>query len=267
MATPLAKPKLAANLSMIFPEVEFLDRFPAAAAVGFRAVEYLFPYAFAKQEIRARLDSWGLEQVLFNAPPGDFENGERGIAGLPGREDEFRKSIELALGYAATLRCPRIHVMAGLVPAGSDPARHRDTFAANLAWASPLAKEAGVALLLEPLNAVDFPGYLVGSIAAAKSIIAASGADNVFLQYDVYHMQMSQGRLAQSFHDHMDAIRHVQIAGVPGRHEPDASQEINFPMLFLYLDSVGYAGWIGCEYRPRVRTEAGLGWAAEFGIA
>jgi len=260
-------PRFAANLSMMFNEFDFLDRFAAAKRHGFAAVEYLFPYAHQKDDLAERLQGEGLQQVLFNAPPGNWEQGERGIGGLPGREDEFKTSVALALDYARALDCPRIHVMAGLVPAGSDPARHRDTFAANLAWASPLAKEAGVALLLEPLNAVDFPGYLVGSIAAAKSIIAASGADNVFLQYDVYHMQMSQGRLAQSFHDHMDAIRHVQIAGVPGRHEPDASQEINFPMLFLYLDSVGYAGWIGCEYRPRVKTEAGLGWAAEFGIA
>ncbi|HVM83559.1 MAG TPA: 2-oxo-tetronate isomerase [Candidatus Binatia bacterium] len=259
-------PRFAANLSMMFNEVDFLDRFAAAKRHGFPAVEYLFPYAHQRGDLAERLQGEGLQQVLFNAPPGNWDQGERGIGGLPGREDEFRKSIELALGYAQALNCPRIHVMAGLVPAGSDPARHRDTFAANLAWASPLAKEAGVVLLLEPLNAVDFPGYLVGSIATAKAIIAASCADNVFLQYDVYHMQMSQGRLAQSFHDHMDAIRHVQIAGVPGRHEPDASQEINFPMLFLYLDSVAYAGWIGCEYRPRARTEVGLGWAAEFGI-
>jgi hydroxypyruvate isomerase len=152
------------------------------------------------------------------------------------------------------------------VPAGADRNRHRDTFAANLAWAAPRAKQAGVELLLEPLNAVDFPGYLVGGIAAAQEIIQLSGSDNVFIQYDVYHMQMSQGRLAQSFRDHMDSIRHIQIAGVPGRNEPDSSQEINFPMLFLYFDSVGYQGWIGCEYRPRVKTEAGLGWAAQWGI-
>jgi hydroxypyruvate isomerase len=259
-------PRFAANLSMMFNEVDFLDRFSAARKCGFAAVEYLFPYAHPKTEIQDRLKSEGLEQVLFNAPPGDWEKGERGIGGLPGREDEFRKSIEKALDYAWAMKCPRLHVMAGLVPAGADRKRHRETFAANLAWASPLAQQARVDLLLEPLNAVDFPGYLVGGIADAMEIIGLSGAGNVYLQYDVYHMQMSQGRLAQSFRDNFDRIRHVQIAGVPGRHEPDSSQEINYPMLFLFFDSVGYQGWIGCEYRPRVKTMAGLGWAADFGI-
>jgi hydroxypyruvate isomerase len=259
-------PRFAANLSMMFNEVDFLDRFRAARKCGFTAVEYLFPYAQPKAELADRLSGEGLQQVLFNGPPGNWEKGERGIGGAPGREDEFKKSIDTALEYAAALKCPRVHVMAGLVPPGADRSKHRDTFAANLAWASPRAKQAGVALLLEPLNAVDFPGYLVGGIAAAKEIIALSGADNVFLQYDVYHMQMSQGQLAQSFRDHMDIIRHVQIAGVPGRNEPDSSQEINFPMLFLYFDSVGYQDWIGCEYRPRVKTEAGLAWAQDWGI-
>jgi len=259
-------PRFAANLSMMFNEVDFLDRFRAARRCGFPAVEYLFPYAHSKAELAERLNGEGLTQVLFNGPPGDWDKGERGIGGLPGRENEFKKSIDTALDYAAALKCPRVHVMAGLVPAGADRNRHRDTFAANLAWAAPRAKEAGVALLLEPLNPTDFPGYLVGSIAAAQEIIKLSASDNVFIQYDVYHMQMSQGRLAESFRDHMDAIRHVQIAGVPGRHEPDSSQEINFPMLFLYLDSIGYQGWIGCEYRPRVKTQAGLGWASDWGI-
>ena len=259
-------PRFAANLSMMFNEVDFLDRFRAARKCGFAAVEYLFPYAHPKAELAERLDGEGLSQVLFNGPPGQWDKGERGIGGIPGREDEFKTSIDTALEYAATLKCPQVHVMAGLVPAAADRNRHRDTFAANLAWAGPRAKEAGVALLLEPLNAIDFPGYLVGSLAAAQEIIQLSGSDNGFLQYDVYHMQMSQGRLAESFRDHMDSIRHVQIAGVPGRHEPDSSQEINFPMLFLYLDSVGYRGWVGCEYRPRVKTAAGLGWAAEWGI-
>ncbi|HVT50811.1 MAG TPA: 2-oxo-tetronate isomerase [Dongiaceae bacterium] len=259
-------PRFAANLSMMFNEVDFLDRFRAAKKCGFTAIEYLFPYAHPKAELAERLQGEGLQQVLFNGPPGNWEKGERGIGGVPGREDEFKKSIDTALEYAAALKCPRVHIMAGMVPAGADRNRHRDTFAANLAWATPRAKQAGVELLLEPLNAVDFPGYLVGGIAAAKEIIKLSGSDNVFLQYDVYHMQMSQGQLAQSFRDHFESIRHVQIAGVPGRHEPDSSQEINFPMLFLYFDSVGYQGWIGCEYRPRVKTEAGLGWAAEWGI-
>ncbi|HVO04283.1 MAG TPA: 2-oxo-tetronate isomerase [Candidatus Cybelea sp.] len=259
-------PSLAANLTMMFNEHDFLDRFAAARRHGFSAVEYLFPYAHPKQELTARLQGEGLQQVLFNATPGDWDKGERGLGGLPGRESEFRKVFDLALDYAAALQCPRLHVMAGLVPAGADRNRHRDTFAANLAWASPRAKEAGVALLLEPLNATDFPGYLVNSIEAAVEIIKASGSDNVFLQYDAYHLQMMQGRLAQTFRDHFDIIRHVQIAGVPGRNEPDASQEINYSMLLLFFDSLHYDGWVGCEYRPRVRTEAGLGWAEPWGI-
>jgi hydroxypyruvate isomerase len=259
-------PRFAANLSMMFGEHDFLDRFAAARRQGFRAVEFLFPYAHPKTEIAARLRGEGLEQVLFNAAQGDWDKGERGIGGLPGREAEFRKAFETALEYAWALNCPRLHVMAGILPEAAARNRHRDTFAANLAWAAPLAKSAGVALLLEPLNAIDFPNYLVDSVATARAIIGLSGSDNVFVQYDVYHMQMSQGRIAQSFSDNLDLIRHVQIAGVPGRHEPDSSQEINFPMLFLFFDSVGYDGWIGCEYRPRVRTEAGLGWAAPWGI-
>ena len=255
-------PRFAANLSMLFNEHDFLDRFAAARKCGFTAVEFLFPYDFPKKEIAARLAGAGLEQVLFNVAQGDWGKGERGIGGIPGREDEFREAVEIGLDYAAVLDCPRLHVMAGLIKDGAD-AR---TFAANLAWASPLAKQAGVALLLEPLNAVDFPGYLNGSVSTALEIIAASGADNVFLQYDAYHLQMMQGRLLQTFREHQPMIRHVQIAGVPGRNEPDSTQEINFPSLFALMDQLGYEGWIGCEYRPRGKTTEGLGWAAPWGI-
>jgi hydroxypyruvate isomerase len=255
-------PRLAANLSMMFNEHDFLDRFAAARKCGFEAVEFLFPYAFPKKEIAARLAGCGLQQVLFNVAQGDWDRGERGIGGIRGREAEFREAIETGLEYAETLDCPRLHVMAGFTKDGAEA----QTFAANLAWAAPLAQQAGVQLLLEPLNAVDFPGYLVGDIRTARSIIAASGADDVFLQYDIYHMQMSQGRLIPTFHEHRAAIRHIQIAGVPGRHEPDPNQEINFPALFAELDRAGYDGWIGCEYRPRATTNAGLGWAAAWGI-
>ena len=255
-------PRLAANLSMMFPEHDFLDRFAAARKCGFSAVEFLFPYDFPKKEIAARLAGAGLEQVLFNVAQGDWEKGERGIGAIRGREAEFREAIEVALDYADALDCPRLHVMAGFVAHGAD----RETFAANLAWAAPLAKQAGVALLLEPLNPVDFPGYLVGTVATALEIIAASGSDNVFLQYDAYHLQMSQGRLIQTFRDHQALIRHIQIAGVPGRNEPDKDQEINIPALFAMIDSLGYAGWVGCEYRPRGETAAGLGWAEPWGI-
>jgi hydroxypyruvate isomerase len=258
-------PRFAANLSMMFNEHDFLDRFAAARKCGFAAVEYLFPYAHPKAELAQRLQDEGLQQVLFNAPPGDWDRGERGLAGLPGREAEFRKSLETALEYATALQCPRIHVMSGLVPAEADRNRHRDTAIGNLRWAAPLAREAGVELLLEPLNAVDFPGYLIGSVEAALEVIAGGG-DNLFLQYDVYHLQMSQGRLALTFRDRFESIRHIQIAGVPGRHEPDAGQEINYPTLFALIDASGYPGWIGCEYRPRAATAAGLGWARNWGI-
>jgi hydroxypyruvate isomerase len=259
-------PRFAANLSMTFTELDFLERFAVARRQGFAAVEYLFPYAYPKMDLAGRLEGEGLQQVLFNAPPGDWEQGERGIAGLPGREAEFRKSLEIALDYAAALKCPRLHVMAGLVPAGKEPRAYRETFLRNLTWAAPLAAAAGVQLLLEPLNPVDFPGYLVGSVASACDIIAASRCDNIFLQYDLYHAQMSQGGLAQAFSDHFDRIRHVQIAGVPGRHEPDAEQEINYPFLFSLMDELGYKGWVGCECRPRAGTIDGLAWAAPWGI-
>ncbi len=259
-------PRFAANLSLTFNEFDFLDRFAAARRLGFAAVEYLFPYAYPKRDLAARLEGEGLRQVLFNAPPGDWERGERGIAGLPGREAEFRKSLETALEYATAVKCPRLHVMAGLVPAGQQTAAHRQTFIQNLAWAAPLAAAAKVQLLLEPLNPIDFPGYLLGSVGLACEIIAAIGSDNVFLQYDLYHAQMSQGRLAQTFRDRFDRIRHVQIAGVPRRHEPDGNQEIDYPFLFSLMDELGYKGWVGCEYRPRAGTVDGLAWAAPWGI-
>lgn len=255
-------PRLAANLSMMFNEHDFLDRFAAARKCGFEAVEFLFPYAFPKQEIAARLAGAGLQQVLFNTAQGDWEKGDRGIGAVPGREAEFRAAIEEALDYADTLDCPRLHVMAGLAAAGAN----LDTFAANLAWAAPVAKQAGVQLMLEPLNAVDFPGYVNSSVDTALELIRKCGSDNVFLQYDAYHLQMSQGRLLQTFRDHQPIIRHVQIAGVPGRNEPDSTQEINFPALFALLDSLGYTGWVSGEYRPRGSTAAGLGWAAPWGI-
>jgi len=259
-------PRLAANLSLSFNEFEFLDRFAAARKQGFSAVEFLFPYAFPKAELAARLNGEGLQQVLFNAPPGDFDAGDRGMAGVPGKEDEFRRSLDLALDYAAALKCPRIHVMAGNVPGpGAIPA-HRATCIANLQRATPLAKSAGVQLMVEALNPTDFPGYLVGSLETACDIIESAGSDDVFLQYDLYHCQMMRGRLAVSMRENFSMIRHMQIAGVPGRNEPDAMQEINYPMLFSLMDELGYQGWVGCEYRPRANTIEGLAWAAPWNI-
>ena len=259
-------PRLAANLSLSFNEFEFLDRFAAARKQGFSAVEFLFPYAFPKAEVAARLNGEGLQQVLFNAPPGDFDAGERGMAGVPGKEDEFRRSLDLALEYATALKCPRIHVMAGNVPGPAAIAAHRATFIANLQRATPLAKSAAVQLMVEALNPTDFPGYLVGSLETACDIVESTGSDNVFLQYDLYHCQMMRGRLAVSMREKFDMIRHMQIAGVPGRNEPDAMQEVNYPMLFSLMDELGYQGWVGCEYRPRANTIEGLAWAAPWGI-
>jgi hydroxypyruvate isomerase len=259
-------PRFAANLSMTFNEIDFLDRFAAARVQGFAAVEYLFPYAYPKADLALRLNGEGLQQVLFNAPPGNWEAGERGMAALPGREDEFHRAMETALGYATVLKCPRIHVMAGIVPPGQQAGTYRQVFERNLAWAAPLAKSAGVELLLEPLNPTDFPDYLVGSVAAACDIIAAIGSDNIFLQYDLYHAQMMQGQLAQTTRERFDLIRHMQIAGVPGRNEPDRRQEIDYPFLFSLMDELGYKGWVGCEYRPRVDTVEGLAWASPWGI-
>ncbi|GIK95814.1 MAG: hydroxypyruvate isomerase [Alphaproteobacteria bacterium] len=259
-------PNFAANLSTMFGELEFLDRFAAAAACGFRAVEYLFPYAYHRTELEARLAATGLEQVLFNAAEGDWGQGERGIAGLPGREDAFRRAVETALSYAAALGCRRIHVMAGTRPPDAALERCRDVLVANLAWAAGMARSAGVTLLLEPLNPQDFPGYLIGTAEAARSVISAVGSGTVGLQFDVYHAQMTQGRLLDTLNAHWRDIRHVQISGVPGRHEPDAHQEINFPRLFAELDARNYDGWVGCEYRPRGETVAGLAWATPYGI-
>jgi len=259
-------PNFAANLSMMFGEWEFLDRFAAAAACGFRAVEYLFPYAYDRTDLQARLAANGLEQVLFNAAEGDWDQGERGIAGLPGREGDFRRAIDTALSYATALGCRRIHVMAGLRPQDAEVERCRDVLVANLAWASGMARSAGVMLLLEPLNPHDFPGYLIDTAAAARSVISAVDSGAVGLQFDVYHAQMTQGRLLDTLDAHWRDIRHVQISGVPGRHEPDALQEINFARLFAELDARNYDGWVGCEYRPRGETVAGLSWAAPYGI-
>lgn len=259
-------PRFAANLSLMFNEIDFLDRFAAARKQGFSAVEYLFPYAFPKAELAARLTGEGLQQVLFNAPPGDFDAGERGFAGVPGREDAFRRSMDIALDYAQALHCPRIHVMAGNVPKGASADAHRATFITNLRAASTLARQAGVQLMVEALNPTDFPGYLVGNLETALEIVAAAASDNVFLQYDLYHCQMMRGQLAATMRSTFGLIGHMQIAGVPGRNEPDATQEINYPALFALMDELGYQGWVGCEYRPSADTVTGLGWAAPWGI-
>jgi 2-dehydrotetronate isomerase len=263
-------PKFAANLSMMYPELPFLDRFEAAAKDGFKGVEYLFPYAYEKTELAARLKANGLQQVLFNGPPGDWDGGERGIACLPGREDEFLAGIAQALDYAAALACPRMHVMAGLVPSGHERDALRPTYVSNLRKAAALAAKQGVDLLLEPINTRDIPRFFLNRQDHAHELIAEIGAPNVKVQFDLYHCQIVEGDVAMKICQYLPTGRvgHFQIAGVPERHEPDIG-EMNYPYLFRVIDEVsaqcGWDGWVGCEYRPRQGaqpggTSAGLGW-------
>lgn len=259
-------PRFAANLSLLYTELPFLDRFAAAAADGFEAVEFLFPYAWPADELAARLRDHGLQQVLFNAPPGDWDGGERGLACLPGREAEFAAGIDRALTYARALGCPRLHVMAGLVPAGLAPEQARRTYVANLRETAPRAAEAGVQLLIEPINPRDMPGFFLSRQDQAHALIDEIGQPNVGVQMDLYHTQIVEGDLAMKIRRFVPGGRvgHIQIAGVPERHEPDVG-ELNYPYLFRLLDELGYGGWIGCEYRPQRGavpggTRDGLGW-------
>lgn len=253
-------PRFAANLSMLFNEVAFLDRFSQAAGAGFRGVEFLFPYDYPAAAIRARLDGHGLVQALFNAPPGDWAKGERGIAINPDRRAEFRATMASALDYARALGCPRVHVMAGLMTGALDRGAAEDTYVDNLRDAADMAAAVGVICLIEPLNDRDVPGYFLTDSGAARRIIERVGRDNLRLQLDLYHRQIMRGDLAEAIRSFLPITGHIQIAGVPGRHEPDFG-EINYPFLFDLLDELGYDGWVGCEYRPRGATTDGLAWA------
>ncbi|WP_246793759.1 2-oxo-tetronate isomerase [Burkholderia perseverans] len=252
-------PRFAANLSMMYNEQPFLERFAAAARDGFRAVEYLFPYEFPAAELKARLDGAGLVQALFNAPPGDWAAGERGIAALPDREDEFRRAVDTALDYARVIGNDKLHVMAGLVAADADRARHRDTYLRNLAYAAQAAQSAGLQVLIEPINPRDMPGYFLNRQDDAQAICREVGAPNLRVQFDCYHCQIVEGDLAKKLERDFAGIGHIQVAGVPERHEPDLG-ELNYPYLFTLIDRLGYDGWIGCEYRPKAGTSDGLGW-------
>ncbi len=256
-------PRLAANLTMMYNEHAFLDRFAAAAKDGFRGVEFLFPYEHPAAEIGSRLEAHGLTQALFNAPPGDWARGERGIASRPGREDEFRRSIDLALEYARVLGNKRLHVMAGLISPGEDHARHRATYVENLACAARAALPEGITVVVEPINTRDIPGFFLNRQDEAHAVCAETGAPNIKVQMDLYHCQIVEGDLAVKIRRYIAGVGHMQVAGVPERHEPDVG-EINHPYLFNLIDSLGYDGWIGCEYRPRAGTSAGLGWAADY---
>ena len=263
-------PRFAVNLSMLYNDVDFLDRFAAAAHDGFRAVEFLFPYAYAPAQLAALLQAHGLQQVLFNAPPGDWDAGERGMACIPGREAEFRDGMAQAVEYALALGCSRIHVMAGLVPQGADASVVRNTYIANVRYAARLATKLaaphGIHILLEPINGRDMPGYFLNRQDQAHALLAEIAEPNVKVQMDLYHCQIVEGDLAMKIRQYLPTgnIGHFQIAGVPERHEPDVG-EINYSYLFQLLDKLGWDGWIGCEYRPARGnaphgTSDGLGW-------
>lgn len=252
-------PRFAANLTMMFTEVPFLDRFERAAQAGFKAVEFLFPYAFEPAQIKQRLDAHGLTLVLHNLPAGDWDAGERGIACHPDRVDEFRAGVERAIGYARALGVRQLNCLAGKAPEGVPDAVLRATLVANLVYAAAALKAAGLKLLIEPINTYDIPGFYLSGTQQAASLIVEVGADNLFIQYDLYHAQRMEGELAATVQKYLPLIGHVQLADNPGRHEP-GSGEINYPFLFAHLDRIGYDGWIGCEYKPATTTEAGLGW-------
>lgn len=256
-------PKFSANLSMLFKEVDFLDRFELAARAGFKAVEFMFPYEWDKNELKRRLTEHNLELVLHNLPPGDWSAGERGLACLPGRVNEFRDGIGRAIEYATALGCPRVNCLAGIPPATLSDEERRRTLVSNVRYAAEETRKAGLVLMVEALNSFDMPGFCLNTTRDALDLIEQVGHPNLFIQYDVYHMQMMEGQLIKTMRENLSAIAHIQIADVPGRHEPGTG-EINFDNLFRALDDMGYEGWIGCEYIPAGQTEAGLGWIRKY---
>ena len=252
-------PKFAANLTMLFNEVPFMERFDKAAQNGFTAVEFLFPYAFDANEIKERLIRNQLTLVLHNLPAGDWDAGERGIACHPDRVNEFREGVAKAITYAKALGVGQLNCLAGKTPAGVSSDVIRKTFVDNLRYAAAELKKAGLKLLIEPVNTFDIPGFYLNGTNQALSIMDEVGADNLFLQYDIYHMQRMEGELAASMRKHLARIGHLQLADNPGRNEPGTG-EIDYRFLFKFIDSIGYQGWIGCEYKPATTTEAGLDW-------
>jgi hydroxypyruvate isomerase len=255
-------PKFAANLTMLFNEVPFLDRFAAAAEAGFEAVEFLFPYPYSIADLRQRLDDNNLQIVLHNLPAGNWEGGERGIACLPDRKEEFREGVSKAIEYAKALNVPQLNCLVGIPPASVSREDARATIVENLKFAAAALKKEGIRLLVEPCNHFDIPGFALNKSQEGLDVIRDVGSDNLFLQYDIYHMQRMEGELAATIKRNLPLIAHVQLADNPGRNEPGTG-EINYPFLFSLLDSVGYQGWIGCEYKPRATTEASLGWLSE----
>ncbi|MHC6226859.1 hydroxypyruvate isomerase [Pseudomonas sp. X10] len=252
-------PRFAANLSMLFTEVDFLERFAAAAKAGFHGVEYLFPYDYSSAEIKQQLDTHGLTQVLFNLPAGDWAKGERGIACHPDRVEEFREGVGKAIAYAKVLGNTQVNCLAGIPPQGFDPFVIENTFLNNLEFAAQALEAEGIKLVMEMINTRDIPGFYLNTTRQALDIRKKVGSANLFLQYDIYHMQIMEGDLARTVESNLAAINHVQLADNPGRNEPGTG-EINYRFLFEHLDRIGYQGWVGCEYKPLTTTEAGLGW-------
>lgn len=251
--------QFSANLTMLFNEVPFMDRFEAAAKAGFKAVEFLFPYAYDAGEIRQQLDRNGLALVLHNLPAGDWEAGERGIACHPDRVAEFREGVSQAIHYATALGVPQVNCLAGKAPVGVTDAVLRKTLIENLRFAAAKLKNEGLRLLIEPINTFDIPGFYVSRTAQALDILDEVDADNAYVQYDIYHAQRMEGELAATMQKHLSRIGHIQLADNPGRNEPGTG-EINYAFLFAHLDRIGYQGWIGCEYKPATTTLAGLDW-------
>ncbi len=258
-------PKFAANLTMLFTEVPFLERFALARQAGFTHVEYLFPYAFKVEDLKAELEKHGLKQVLFNLPSGDWAAGDRGIGASPGREAEFSAGVPKAIEYATALGVPRLNCLAGRRVAGRSDAEHWAVLVQNARFAAAELAKYGLELLIEPINHFDIPGFFVNRTEQAVQLIDEVGLPNVRVQYDIYHAQREEGELTATFHHHLARIGHIQIADNPGRHQPGTG-EINFPFLFRQLDQSGYAGWVGLEYVPSPNTVASLEWLREHGV-
>ncbi|MBW3695893.1 hydroxypyruvate isomerase [Vibrio sp. T187] len=255
--------KFAANLSMLFTEIDFMDRFEAAAEAGFQGVEYLFPYAFDAQEIKQKLVANNLEQVLFNLPAGDWDAGDRGIAVDPSRVEEFQAGVPKAIEYAKALGCKQVNCLAGIVPEGVTQQDAQAAFVINLHYAANALAAEGIHLVIEAINTRDIPGFFLNTTEQAKAIIKEVGSDNLSIQYDIYHMQIMEGDLAPTMQNNIKQIAHVQLADNPGRHEPGTG-EINYPFVLKHLDDIGYQGWVGCEYKPETTTLEGLGWLNQY---
>jgi hydroxypyruvate isomerase len=252
-------PRFCANLTLLWNELDFMDRFRAAARAGFKGVEYLFPYEYDAHELAEKLARHELTQVLHNLPAGNWAQGERGIACHPDRVGEFQDGVGKAIEYAMMLGCTQLNCLAGIASPGVPEEKLRDTFVANLRLAAAKLKQSGIRLMIEPINTRDIPGFYLTRTEQALGIIKEVGSDNLFLQYDIYHMQVTEGDLARTIEENLDLIPHMQLADNPGRHEPGTG-EINYTFLFQHIDHIGYLGWIGCEYKPATTTDAGLGW-------